>query len=216
MAERRNGSTVDPARLAAACALAIEVHDGQVRKGTDIPYAAHVLAVTALVLEHGGSADQAVAAALHDVVEDGGVDQLERVRARFGDDVARMVADLSDAAAAPGQPKPPWRERKRAHHAHLSELVDRGDPAVLVAACDSLHNLRAIAADLDDPSVGSLVFSRFNADSPADTVWNHGERLRRYGDAPEDLVPPRLKADLEAAFARVQQGAEAAGTAGAS
>lgn len=73
-----------------------------------------------------------------------------------------------------------------------------------------IRNLRAIGADLDDPAVGTAVFDRFNADSPADTVWNHEERIARYLAAPDVLVPPRLKAELAAAFARVRHGAQAA------
>ena len=106
-------------RLVAALDYARELHRYQVRKGTTIPYLAHLLAVAALVIEHGGDEDQAVAALLHDAIEDQGRNGRTRaeIEQKFGDRVLRIVLGCTDADIVP---KPPWRERKEAYLAHLA------------------------------------------------------------------------------------------------
>jgi (p)ppGpp synthase/HD superfamily hydrolase len=199
---------VDHARIAQASAYAVSAHAGQTRKGTSVHYASHVLGVGALVIEHAGTTEQVIAGLLHDVVEDcGGAQRLEEVRQVFGDTVAELVAAVSDAAPAPGEQKAPWRWRKERYLEHLAHLVDDRSPAVLVSACDRLHNLTAIGEDLDDPAVGTDVFARFNA-SLEDVLWNHRSTVAVFVDAPDALVPTRLKGRLERALARVQRGAE--------
>lgn len=164
-----------------ALVFASRLHARQRRKGTDIPYVAHLLAVTALVLEHGGGEDEAIAALLHDAVEDqGGAATLEAIRARFGAVVADTVAGCSDAH---GEPKPPWRARKEAYIAHV-----RHAPAavVLVSACDKLHNARSILADYR--RIGEALWPRFNAGAEA-ILWYYqalAVALRGAG-APEGL-----------------------------
>jgi (p)ppGpp synthase/HD superfamily hydrolase len=129
-------------RFAEAFAYANELHSGQVRKGSGAPYVAHLLAVTALVLEHGGDEDEAIAALLHDAVEDqGGLPILEVIRHRFGDEVADIVEAASDATVVP---KPPWRARKERFLARIGEA---GRSAALVIAADKLHNVRSILDD---------------------------------------------------------------------
>src|SRR5439155_24453621 len=99
--------------------FASHVHAAQVRKGTPVPYVAHLLAVAAIVLEHGGTEDEAIAALLHDAIEDqGGAAMREAIRARFGDAVVEIVDGCTDADV---HPKPPWVERKEAYIAHLAE-----------------------------------------------------------------------------------------------
>ena len=198
---------VDHARIAQAAAYAVTAHAGQTRKGTSVHYASHLLAVGALVIEHGGTTEQVIAGFLHDVVEDrGGAGRLAEVRRVFGDEVAELVESVSDAAPAPGEQKAPWRPRKEEYLAHLEHLVGRGSAAVLVSACDRLHNLTAIGEDLDDPSVGTAVFKRFNA-SLGDVLWNHDSVVKLFVAAPDELVPARLKGRLERALARVERGA---------
>jgi (p)ppGpp synthase/HD superfamily hydrolase len=105
------------------------VHGGQVRKGTSTPYVAHLLAVAATVLEYGGDEDLAIAALLHDSVEDqGGKARLEDVRNRFGERVARIVEACSDSLAdtAKGERKAHWQERKEAYIAHLRQADEDG------------------------------------------------------------------------------------------
>src|SRR5574338_1076604 len=105
------------ARFDDALVFAARLHRRQIRKGTRIPYIAHLLAVTALVVEDGGDEDQAIAALLHDSVEDqGGLATLEEIRQRFGERVAGIVLACSDSTTSP---RPPWRERKENYLAHL-------------------------------------------------------------------------------------------------
>src|SRR5215831_1039581 len=114
--------TVLTDRFDRALLYATHVHGGQVRKGTSIPYIAHLLSVSATVLEYGGDEELAIAALLHDSVEDqGGKARLEDVRNRFGPRVARVVAACSDSLAdtAKGEQKADWKERKEAYLAHL-------------------------------------------------------------------------------------------------
>ena len=120
--ERRGGHL---SRLAEAIAWAIDAHGEQRRKGTDVPYHAHLLGVASLVLNDGGSEDEAIAGILHDLVEDTDA-TVDDVRARFGDTVARIVDACTDAY---DRPKPPWGERKRAYNASSIEwdLRVRGD-----------------------------------------------------------------------------------------
>lgn len=154
-------------RFDTALAYARLAHDGQVRKGTAVPYVAHLLAVAATVLEYGGDEDLAIAGLLHDAVEDqGGLPRLADIRARFGERVARIVLACSDSQEADGGAKPPWRQRKLAYLRHL-ETADRD--VLQVSLADKIHNARSILRDLRTPAVGTGVWGRFSA-SPADTV----------------------------------------------
>lgn len=151
-------------RFERALLYAVHVHGGQVRKGTTIPYVAHLLGVAALVLEDGGEEDEVIAALLHDAMEDqGGRPRLDDIRGRFGETVASIVEACTDAETIP---KPPWLERKRTYIGHLRDV---SDPAVLrVAAADKLHNARAILADVRRD--GAITLDRFNGGRTG-TVW---------------------------------------------
>jgi (p)ppGpp synthase/HD superfamily hydrolase len=161
--------------------LAFELHAGQTRKGSGVPYFGHLLGVTSIVIETGGSEDEAIAALLHDAAEDqGGRETLERIRAEFGGDVAEIVESCSDSmgkripdgervrnqpgrlsgtGAAGFEPKPPWRERKRAY---LEHLEDASEAALHVSLADKLHNVRTIVVDYRD--AGEALWDRFNAE----------------------------------------------------
>ena len=144
-------------RFTRALELAYELHAGQTRKGSGVPYFGHLLGVTSIVVETGASEDEAIAALLHDAAEDqGGRETLERIRAEFGDDVAEIVESCSDSF---GEPKPPWRERKRAYLEHLAEA---SEPALHVSLADKLHNVRTIVVDYRD--AGEALWDRFNAE----------------------------------------------------
>ena len=159
-------------RYADAVAYAATAHDAQRRKGTDIPYIAHLLAVSGSVLEAGGDEDQAIAGLLHDVVEDqGGLPRAEDVRARFGDRVADIVLGCSDSTTEDRKDKLPYAERKAAHIAHLREA---SDDVLLVTAADKLHNARAIHSDLLVDGPGML--SRFNG-TPEQILWYYDSIL---------------------------------------
>lgn len=147
---------VDYARIA---------HAAQVRKGTTVPYLTHLLGVAALVIEFGGTEDQALAGLLHDTIEDCGQAHAAIIRAQFGDDVADIVEGCTDGTAEGKDSlrdheakRQDWLRRKHAYLAHLAH-ADAGTQ--LVSACDKLHNARAINQDLANPTVGSAVFDRF-------------------------------------------------------
>jgi (p)ppGpp synthase/HD superfamily hydrolase len=156
-------------RFQRAFAVASEVHGRQLRKGTRIPYLAHLMSVAALVLEHGGGEDAAIGGLLHDAVEDSGdgKEMEARIRREFGDRVADIVMGCSDAVAVAGQPKPPWRVRKKKYLQRLAEEEDAD--VLLVSACDKLHNLRSILADLR--AIGPALWDRFSEKDPAAQLW---------------------------------------------
>lgn len=151
-------------RFDRAFALARDLHAAQARKGTEIPYISHLMGVASLVLEDGGDEDEAIAALLHDAVEDqGGKQTLGRIRQLFGQRVAQIVDACSDTDVTP---KPPWRERKEAYIAHLRDPA-LSEGAIRVSLADKLHNARAILFDL---RVGHDVFARFKA-GREDQTW---------------------------------------------
>jgi (p)ppGpp synthase/HD superfamily hydrolase len=130
--------TLSP-RFDQALHYAALVHAGQLRRGTGVPYLAHLLGVTSIALEYGADEDEAIGALLHDAVEDaGGPGRLVDIRQRFGPVVAGIVAGCTDSDATP---KPPWRQRKDQYIAHLA-TADAGTR--LVSAADKLYNVRAI------------------------------------------------------------------------
>lgn len=150
-------------RFDQAFLLASQLHLSQLRKGTTIPYLSHLLCVTALVLEDGGSEDEAIAALLHDSVEDqGGQATLTEIRRRFGEQVAGWVMELSDTDAIP---KPPWRERKEDYLAHLANASPE---ALRISLADKLHNARSILEDMRRE--GSQSLERFNGGKTG-TLW---------------------------------------------
>ena len=150
-------------RFEEALLYATRLHANQARKGSGIPYISHLLAVCALVMEHGGDEDQAIAALLHDSAEDqGGYKTLDDIRARFGERVARLVAELSDTFETP---KPPWRARKEAYLAHLPHAAP---DSLLISLADKVHNARSILADHD--AIGEEIWTRFNHGREG-TLW---------------------------------------------
>ncbi len=179
-------------RFQDALVYATRLHASQVRKGTDIPYVSHLLAVAGLVMEAGGDEDEIIAALLHDGPEDqGGLDTLNNIRVRFGDRVADIVAACSDTLEAE---KPPWKRRKQAY---LDHLLTADASVRLVSCADKLHNARTILADYR--RIGESLWERFNADRE-DILWYYDELARIfdvYGPASlaEELV--RTVAELK-------------------
>jgi (p)ppGpp synthase/HD superfamily hydrolase len=150
-------------RFQEAIRYAAEVHDGQKRKGTGVPYLSHLLGVTSIVLDAGGNEDEAIAALLHDAAEDqGGRERLEDIRRRFGATVARIVEACTDSWDTP---KPPWSERKKAYVEHATHLAP---DELRVSAADKVHNAYAILRDLR--THGEEVWRRFKA-PPDDVIW---------------------------------------------
>jgi (p)ppGpp synthase/HD superfamily hydrolase len=159
-----------------ALQLAHDLHRRQPRKSTEVPYIAHLLAVTAMVLENGGDEDTAIAALLHDAVEDqGGQPTLDRIRREFGERVAHIVYECTDAD---GEPKPPWRFRKEQY---LEALPHKSTEALLVAFGDKIHNCRSIVRDLRRD--GAAVWKRFEGRRDG-TLWYYRELLEKFPREP--------------------------------
>ncbi len=152
-------------RFIEALGVAAELHGSQTRKGTSVPYVSHLLGTCAIALEFGADEDQAIAALLHDVIED--VEPTPRARAavaRFGPEVLRIVEACTDSEAD-DDPKPPWLERKQRY---LSHLATADAPVLLVSASDKLANARAIVIDLR--RLGSQTWDRFDGGRD-DRLW---------------------------------------------
>ncbi len=163
-----------------ALAFAARLHRAQTRKGTAIPYVSHLLAVCSLVLENGGDEDAAIGALLHDAAEDqGGRATLDVIRARYGEAVATIVADCTDAW---GEPKPPWRERKEAY---IAALPGKADASLLVSLADKTHNISAIASDYR--VLGEALWPRFTGKREG-TLWYY----RSLADVFLEVQPGRL------------------------
>lgn len=179
MTAERSADLVGRARAYARAA-----HLGDTRKGSGVPYFdGHLEPVARIVQDAGGTPVQVAAAYLHDVVEDhGGVARLDDVRAEFGDDVATIVADLSDSLADTdaGEAKAPWSERKQAY---VESLPTKSSSSLVVAAADKLHNARSIVDDLD--GLGDELWARFTTQDPADHVWYY----RSLADAIRSRMP---------------------------
>ena len=157
-------------RFTNALVYTARLHADQFRKGTPIPYVSHLLGVTALVLEAGGDEDQAIAALLHDAVEDqGGQETLIEIRERFGDRVAAIVEGCSDATSTP---KPPWRKRKETYLAHL---IEASPDVLLVSLADKLHNARSIYRDLKEN--GLEILQKFRG-GKSGTLWYYNELVK--------------------------------------
>ena len=174
----------DRAKLVSALHFALDAHGAQTRKGSDVPYASHLLEVTGLVLEHGGDIDQAVAGLLHDVLEDCQDVDAAVLQARFGAEVARIVrvcSDLLDGDTAAA--KSAWLPRKRHYIEKLREADAR---ARLIAACDKLHNLRCLIADLRHAGLATL--ERFNATPPQLRWYYEAVRGALGADLPRHLL----------------------------
>ena len=186
MADRTTlGASALTTRYDDALLFAAQHHRSQCRKGSRVPYLSHLMSVSALVLEHGGSEDQAIAGLLHDAVEDApkgrGLDALRTIGDRFGGSVREMVAACSDSLNDDEHGKAPWRERKLAYVDALADRGQKSDDAVLVTAADKTHNALSIARDLRDYGTG--FWRTFNA-CEHDLLW--------YYTAVEGAIAARL------------------------
>jgi (p)ppGpp synthase/HD superfamily hydrolase len=167
-----------------ALVFAADLHRTQVRKGTDIPYLSHLMAVAALVLEHGGDEEQGIAGLLHDAAEDqGGVKTLDEIRLRFGEGVARVVADCTDSWV---EPKPPWRARKEAY---IAALPHKDRRSLLVSLADKAHNAKAILYDLR--RVGAALWPRFSGGRDG-TLWYYEALAATFRSALPGLLADEL------------------------
>jgi (p)ppGpp synthase/HD superfamily hydrolase len=174
---------------------AAQKHAKQRRKGTEIPYLAHLMAVASLVLEAGGDEELAIAALLHDVVEDqGGAPTLEEVRRKFGERVAKIVDECSDTDV---EPKPPWEKRKKDY---LRRLRGADADTMLVSVADKLHNVRSILTD--HRKIGEKVWDRFKGKKEG-TLWYYDALNIEFKRLPNDLTP-----EFEIALTQLHEAAE--------
>ena len=176
--------------FSSALAYAADAHKQQRRKGSSVPYISHLLGVTAIVLDAMGDETEAIAAVLHDVVEDqplaegGGRGRLADVRAKFGDHVATIVEALSDWVSEDVTEKKEdasYIDRKTAYHKHLS--LEKDKSVLLVSAADKLHNARAMESDFD--AIGDELWRRFNG-TREQILWNYDQLIAVYKAAVED------------------------------
>ncbi len=162
-------------RFEKAMVYAARLHAGQKKKGSGRPYIGHLLGVTALVIEHGGDEDEAIAALLHDAVEDqGGLPTLRAIRRKFGPRVAKIVEGCSDSLTTP---KPSWKERKTKYIEHTRQAPT---DVRLVSAADKLDNVRRISADLRRD--GEAVWSRFKGGKEG-SLWYYRAMARALKEA---------------------------------
>jgi (p)ppGpp synthase/HD superfamily hydrolase len=193
-------------RFDEALGFAHRVHRRQARKGAQVPYFAHVIGVASLVLEYGGSEDEAIGALLHDAIEDAPDDLPPNdvraiIRDRFGGVVLDIVEHCTDTDA---NPKPPWRERKQryvaaAEHAPL--------PAMTVSAADKLHNIRALIRDYR--LVGDALWNRFNPEAGRSGTLGY---YRALVELYQRRMPGPLADELQRALGELEQLAGERGT----
>lgn len=180
-------------RLSDALAVAVRLHAGQVRKGTTVPYVSHLLGTCAIALEYDADEDQAIAALLHDTIEDCDPTVARAEVDRFGQVVPALVEACTDTDVSP---KPPWRQRKEAY---LARIATEGRAVLLVSASDKLHNARAIVADLHQ--FGHSVWDRFNPES--DQLWYYRSLVDAYRANLEH--DPSLIAELDRTVTEMEQ-----------
>lgn len=156
-------------RFEDALSYATRLHSAQKRKNSNIPYVAHLLGVTALVLEDGGDEDEAIAALLHDAVEDqGGLEILEEIRNRYGERVAKIVDAVTDSYSTP---KPPWRERKEQY---IQSIGTASESAVRVSLADKVYNASSTLRDIH--LEGEDGWSRFKGGKEG-TLWYYRQLI---------------------------------------
>ncbi len=169
-----------------AVAYAIDKHRDQERKGSGVSYVSHIFGVASIALEMECTEEEAIAALLHDVIEDGGGAAAEaEIRERFGGEVAEMVRANSDTDI---EPKPPWRQRKVDY---IEGIATKPIGAVRVSIADKLHNARAIL--LDHRTIGDELWSRFSA-GPEDVAWYYRSLVSAFDARRDELDRPAVAA----------------------
>lgn len=179
-------------RFTEALTFATQLHANQIRKGSGVPYVAHLLAVASIALEYGAIEEEAIAALLHDAIEDqGGAATREEIRRRFGDKITEIVDGCTDSDSIP---KPPWRQRKEAYIAHISTA---SASVRLVSAADKLHNALCILKDYR--LLGEDLWQRFHGGKEG-TLWYYRalvDAFRVNGSSPIVDELDRVVSELE-------------------
>lgn len=186
-------------RFDEALLYAIDAHRDQTRKGTGVPYASHLLGVASLVLEEAGGEDEAIAALLHDVVEDqGGRPRLEEVRQRFGERIADIVEACSDSLEEDEGKKPPWKQRKARYIERVR--TEHNGSALLVSMADKLYNSRAVLRDLRFAKDRQGVWDRFSRERDC-VLWYY----RSLVDAFRSKTDVRLLDELDSTVTELEE-----------
>ncbi len=162
-------------RFSEALTYATQLHATQIRKGSGVPYIAHLLGTASIALEYGANEDETIAALLHDAIEDqGGATTREAIRQRFGDTVTAIVDGCTDSDATP---KPPWRDRKQAY---IDRIPQASHSVRLVSAADKLYNVRSILKD--SRQVGDSVWERFKGGKDG-SLWYYRSLVEAFRQA---------------------------------
>jgi (p)ppGpp synthase/HD superfamily hydrolase len=181
-------------RLNAALEYAAWLHKDQFRKGTEIPYIAHPVAVSMIAMQYGATEDEAIASLLHDAIEDQGQEgktQIE-ILEKFGAQVLAIVEGCTDATETP---KPPWRDRKECY---IASLAHKSASIRLVSACDKLHNAQAILRDYQ--AIGDEIWQRFKGGKEG-TLWYYRalvDAFKAAGALPMLEILEQVVGELEA------------------
>jgi GTP pyrophosphokinase len=185
-------------RFTEALVYAKELHDTQTRKGGNVPYVAHLLGAASIALEYGANEDEAIAALLHDAIEDqGGPPTGREIRRRFGDAVADIVEGCTDADTTP---KPPWRKRKEAYIAHLPTA---SSSVQLVSAADKLYNAWSILKDYR--VLGESVWQRFKGGGKKGTLWYYRSLVNAFRQAPPSPNLTLLVDELDRVVTKLEE-----------
>ena len=172
-------------RFTEALTFATQLHAKQVRKGSGIPYIAHLLGVASIALEYGANEDEAIASLLHDAIEDqGGAATREEIRRRFGDVVTEIVDGCTDSDTIP---KPPWRERKEAY---IARIHNASASVRLVSAADKLYNARSILKDYQ--VLGDSIWERFQGGKEG-TLWYYQSLIEAFSKTGSTPLVEELK-----------------------
>lgn len=162
-------------RFVQALEYSFYLHKDQTRKVTNVPYMSHLLSVSALVIENNGTEDEAIAALLHDAVEDqGGLKILEEIKSKFGQNIGCIVEECSDSFTAKDEEKLDWKQRKIAY---ISKVEKMSKSALLVNYADKIHNLRSILRD--HRLLGKDIWTVFKS-SKLDMIWLYRSLIAEY------------------------------------
>lgn len=171
-------------RFTEALTFATQLHANQVRKGSGVPYITHLLGTASIALEYGANEEEAIAALLHDAIEDqGGAPTREEIRRRFGDTITAIVDGCTDSDT---KLKPPWKERKQAYIAHIPTA---SDSVRLVSAADKLYNARSVLKDYR--IMGEALWQRF-AGGKDGTLWYYRSIVQAFRSAGESPLVEEL------------------------
>lgn len=180
-----NESPLLTSRFESALVFAAQLHARQIRKGTHVPYISHLMSVAALVIEDGGDEDEAIAALLHDAIEDqGGATTREAIRQQFGERVVQTVEGCTESVVLP---KPPWKERKLRY---LQKMRSASPEVCRISLADKLHNARTIVMDLRHSS--DSFWQRFNGGREG-TLWYYRSLLAIYQDKAAGVMVQELE-----------------------